>query len=245
MFLRALIAFLILPGVVAGLMPALLVSWDTWRSGGTNCGYVLVGLGLFLLLWCARDFFVSGRGTLAPWNPPKHLVVVGLYQFVRNPMYIAVLTLVLGWCLIAGSRLLAGYAAVLAVGFHLRVLYHEEPWLRRQFGDEWVAYSASVRRWLPRLSPLSYNQHTQPRAGANGHRPFRFRSRMKFESPDCSRELACRGHLKLKLVRERGFEPLRVTPLDPKSIMKVIPSKQKELQRNNKIERLSYFWECK
>jgi protein-S-isoprenylcysteine O-methyltransferase Ste14 len=66
-------------------------------------------------------------------------------------MYVSVLTVVVGWWLTTGSRLLAGYAATLAIGFHLRVLYHEEPWLLRQFGDEWVAYSASVRRWLPRL----------------------------------------------------------------------------------------------
>jgi protein-S-isoprenylcysteine O-methyltransferase Ste14 len=83
-----------------------------------------------------RDFFVAGRGTLAPWDPPRHLVVVGLYRFVRNPMYVSVLTVVVGWWLATGSRLLAGYAVVLAIGFHLRVLYHEEPWLRRQFGEE-------------------------------------------------------------------------------------------------------------
>jgi protein-S-isoprenylcysteine O-methyltransferase Ste14 len=80
-------------------------------------------------------------------------VVIGLYRFVRNPMYVSVLTVVVGWWLATGSRLLAGYAALLAIGFHLRVLYHEEPWLLRQFGDEWVVYCASVRRWLPRLRP--------------------------------------------------------------------------------------------
>jgi protein-S-isoprenylcysteine O-methyltransferase Ste14 len=68
-------------------------------------------------------------------------------------MYVSVLTVVVGWWLATGSRLLAGYAVLLAIGFHLRVLYHEEPWLLRQFGDAWVAYSASVRRWLPRLRP--------------------------------------------------------------------------------------------
>ena len=158
MLARALIAFLALPGAVAGLVPALLVASDARRSGGGAYGFVVLGLGLFCLLWCVRDFFVAGRGTLAPWDPPRHLVVVGLYRFVRNPMYVSVLTVVVGWWLATGSRLLAGYAALLAIGFHLRVLYHEEPWLLRQFGDEWVAYSASVRRWLPRLSPWNHDK---------------------------------------------------------------------------------------
>jgi protein-S-isoprenylcysteine O-methyltransferase Ste14 len=153
MFVRAVIAFLALPGVVAIAIPALIAGSDTSRSGGGLSGFVALGLGLVGLLWCARDFFVAGRGTLAPWDPPRHLVVVGLYRFVRNPMYISVLTLVVGWWLTTGSRLLAGYSTLLAIGFHLRVLYHEEPWLRRQFGDEWIAYSASVRRWLPHVRP--------------------------------------------------------------------------------------------
>ena len=163
MFARALIAILALPGLVAGLVPALIVALDGRRSGGGAYGFVVLGLGLFCLLWCVRDFFVSGRGTLAPWDPPKHLVVVGLYRHVRNPMYFSVLTVVAGWWLATGTRLLVGYAALLAIGFHLRVLYHEEPWLRRQFGDEWVLYSASVRRWLPRVRPWK-----QPKRGNTG-----------------------------------------------------------------------------
>ena len=153
MCFRALIAFLALPGAFAGLIPAWIVSMDSRRAGGWTIGFVIMGLGLFLLLWCVRDFMVSGKGTLAPWDPPKHLVVVGLYRFVRNPMYVAVLTLLLGWCLTAGSWLLAGYAIVLAIAFHLRVIFYEEPRLSRQFGAEWTAYSASVRRWLPRFTP--------------------------------------------------------------------------------------------
>jgi protein-S-isoprenylcysteine O-methyltransferase Ste14 len=151
MFIRALFVFLALPGIVAGLLPALIVASEAQRSSGSGFGWVLIGMGLFLLLWCVRDFFVSGRGTLAPWDPPRHLVVVGLYRFVRNPMYIAVLTLVLGWSVAAGSLLLAGYAAVLAVAFHLRVIFYEEPCLLRLFGIEWTAYSKSVPRWLPGL----------------------------------------------------------------------------------------------
>src|SRR2546429_6570705 len=100
-----------------------------------------MAVGCSLLLWCVRDFFVSGRGTLAPWDPPRHLVVVGLYRFVRNPMYVGDLLLLAGWSLAAGSYWLAWYAALWAVVFHLRVIYHEEPSLRALFNTEWEDYS--------------------------------------------------------------------------------------------------------
>jgi len=151
-YLRAVIAFLTLPGVFAGLLPAWIVSLDPHRHRGSPVGLVLVGFGLFFLLWCVKDFFRSGKGTLAPWDPPRHLVIVGLYRFVRNPMYLAVLTLLLGWSIAAGSGLLLGYAVLLGIGFHLRVLLFEEPFLRRRFGEEWTSYSETVRRWLPRVS---------------------------------------------------------------------------------------------
>ena len=151
MFVRALLAFLALPGVVAGLVPALIVYGGAKGHGGSAAGFGLAAVGLVLLLSCVREFFVSGKGTLAPWDPPKHLVAVGLYRYVRNPMYIAVLMIVLGWALAFGSAWLALYSLLLAVAFHLRVLLHEEPWLRRHFGPEWEAYSSSVRRWLPRF----------------------------------------------------------------------------------------------
>ena len=73
MVARALIAFLALPGVVTGLVPALLIGSDSRRSGGGAYGFVVPGLGLFCLLWCVRDFFVANSGTLAPWDPPKQL----------------------------------------------------------------------------------------------------------------------------------------------------------------------------
>jgi protein-S-isoprenylcysteine O-methyltransferase Ste14 len=141
---------LILPGTFACVLPWFLAGADTSRGDGWAIGGVVLGVGLAVVLWCVRDFFVSGRGTLAPWDPPRHLVVVGLYRYVRNPMYVGVLLIVVGWSLLAGSRLVGIYAAILAVGFHLRVLTYEEPWLARTFGDEWTRYSAAVHRWLPR-----------------------------------------------------------------------------------------------
>ncbi|MFZ2657509.1 MAG: isoprenylcysteine carboxylmethyltransferase family protein [Victivallales bacterium] len=149
MFLRALAAFLILPGVVAGIIPLLLAYSDLWRGHAVIIpGGIIMGLGFFLLLWCVRDFYVSGKGTLAPWDPPKHLVVVGLYRFSRNPMYISVLTLIGGWALLAASPLTGAYFLIFCIIFHLRVIFYEEPCLSKMFGQEWTDYCAQVSRWI-------------------------------------------------------------------------------------------------
>jgi protein-S-isoprenylcysteine O-methyltransferase Ste14 len=149
MFLRAVLAFLALPAVVAGLVPWLLLDSDRWRMGGTLLGWPIWFFGACVLLWCVRDFYKIGKGTLAPWDPPKKLVVVGLYRFVRNPMYVGVLGWVAGWSLIAGSLVLGIYTILLAIAFHLRVIFYEEPTLARQFGNDWVQYQGTVPRWIP------------------------------------------------------------------------------------------------
>lgn len=155
---RALIAFLLLPGVVAGLVPALIFTFDPWRVPGFLVGYPLTGTGVYLLIWCVRDFYVSGKGTLAPWSPPAKLVIVGLYRFLRNPMYLSVLLILIGWCLISGSAVLVAYSAIIATMFHLRVRRSEEPWLEQKFGADWAVYSQAVGRWLPRLKPWYPNE---------------------------------------------------------------------------------------
>lgn len=150
MFFRALLAFLILPCVVAGLIPIILACLDPWRGHGFLFpGIPVAGLGLLVLLWCVRDFYVSGKGTLAPWDPPKNLVTTGLYCYSRNPMYVGVLTLICGWALLSGSPLLACYMVLFSVIFHLRVVHYEEPWLSKKFGAEWTAYCNKTQRWLP------------------------------------------------------------------------------------------------
>ncbi|PLY10196.1 MAG: isoprenylcysteine carboxyl methyltransferase [Desulfuromonas sp.] len=153
MFLRALLAFLLLPGLAAFVAPPLLVRLDPWRGVPIAAGWCVIVLGTLLLLWCVRDFYLSGKGTLAPWDPPKKLVVIGLYRLVRNPMYVGVLTLVAGWALLHASPLLTSYTVLLAIGFHLRVIRYEEPWLAEQFGDDWQRYRTHVGRWWPRSSP--------------------------------------------------------------------------------------------
>jgi len=150
--IRAFAAFLALPAMIAGLIPWLwLLPADRWRLRGTQLGWPVLAAGLFVLLWCVRDFYVIGRGTLAPWDPPRRLVVVGLYRYARNPMYVGVVAVIAGWSLVAGSLVLGGYAVFLLFVFHLRVVLYEEPVLARLFGKDWEQYRAKVNRWWPGL----------------------------------------------------------------------------------------------
>lgn len=149
MLFRAIVAFVALPGMVAFVVPLWLIAP---RSAPFGIARALVPLllGVVLLLWCVREFYVAGRGTLAPWSPPKHLVTSGLYRFSRNPMYIAVLLVLVGWALGFGTRPLWIYAASMAIAFHLRVLLYEEPKLRELFPSDWAEYSRRVSRWIGR-----------------------------------------------------------------------------------------------
>lgn len=149
LILRTLIAFVALPGIVAFLVPALFLASIDTRTLHRE-GIVVVLAGVLVLVWCVRDFHVVGRGTLAPWDPPRQLVSNGLYRRSRNPMYVGVLLILIGWTLVFRSRLLAIYAIAVAVLFHLRVVLHEEPWLARTFPVEWAQLEARVPRWLIR-----------------------------------------------------------------------------------------------
>jgi protein-S-isoprenylcysteine O-methyltransferase Ste14 len=152
MLFRALLAFIALPGIFAGLIPAQIVMYDPYRGSGYLIGSLSVLFGLAVLSFCVRDFLVIGRGTLAPWDPPKHLVILGLYRYSRNPMYVAIISILTGWALIGGSPLLAAYRIFMATVFYLRVVYGEELDLAKQFGDEWIDYTKKVPRWLPQIS---------------------------------------------------------------------------------------------
>lgn len=111
----------------------------------------MVFVGLALYLACVLPFATLGRGTPAPVDAPVHLVVVGPYRFVRNPMYLAVLLVIFGQAIIASSAALALYGAAVFMAFVAVVLVYEEPTLRRQFGDQYRAYCARVPRWVPRI----------------------------------------------------------------------------------------------
>ena len=153
LFWKATLAFVAFPGMVAFAVPLLLFGPNWPQSPVWAVGLVPLIAGTFLLLGCVREFYVAGRGTLAPWTPPQSLVVSGLYRFSRNPMYVAVVSILIGWAVVFRSWPLGIYALIVAVGFHLRVVFGEEPWLARTFGEAWTRYKAHVPRWLGFSNP--------------------------------------------------------------------------------------------
>jgi protein-S-isoprenylcysteine O-methyltransferase Ste14 len=113
---------------------------------------VILG-ALAVLLESFARFAWKGLGTPAPVFPTRHLVVSGLYRFVRNPMYVAVVSAILGQALLFASLPLAGYGALVWGLFHTFVVLYEEPTLRKTFGAEYESFRAHVPRWIPRLTP--------------------------------------------------------------------------------------------
>ena len=103
-----------------------------------------------MILRCFADFVRRGRGTPALYDPPRELVVAGLYRYVRNPQYVGVVLVIVGEALLTGMVVLFGYAALMAIGYHLFVRYYEEPTLGRLFGEAYARYREAVPRWLPR-----------------------------------------------------------------------------------------------
>ena len=110
--LRAALAFLALPGVVAFLVPLLIALGGEDRPAFSLLGLPLLVAGTALLAWCVRAFYIAGKGTLAPWDPPKHLVMTGPYRWSRNPMYIGDVVILLGWVVAFRSGALLAYALI-------------------------------------------------------------------------------------------------------------------------------------
>jgi protein-S-isoprenylcysteine O-methyltransferase Ste14 len=148
LLLRSTLAFAALPGLVAYVVP--LVVLRPAGSPPRSWGLSAAGAGTVVLLACVRAFHIRGRGTLAPWDPPRTLVRTGLYRYSRNPMYVGVMLVLAGWALAWPVTKLWLYAGTIAVLFHLRIVLGEEPRLAATFGDEWTAYRHSVPRWLGR-----------------------------------------------------------------------------------------------
>lgn len=150
--LRALLFLILIPGTVAGYIPLQIVKATTPAlrmefSISTILPSCLIVFGASVLLRCVWDFFATGRGTLAPVDPPTRLVVTGLYRFTRNPMYNGVLAVLVGEAWLFRNISLVQYAAVMFVLFNLVVLVYEEPALESQFGDSYRAYRRAVPRW--------------------------------------------------------------------------------------------------
>jgi protein-S-isoprenylcysteine O-methyltransferase Ste14 len=154
------LAFLVLaPGIVAGLVPWWLSGWQVQPPlfelmAVRFAGLAQIALGTLALLDSFARFALQGLGTPAPIFPTQHLVVTGLYRYVRNPMYVGVVAMIVGQGLFLGNLHLLEYAAVPWLAAHLFVVGYEEPTLRRTFGEEYERFCANVPRWIPRLRPL-------------------------------------------------------------------------------------------
>ena len=154
---RSLIWAALLPGLFAGYVP--------WRYFGLRevrielsnpvhlVGLASLTIGILLLAACIGEFAARGRGTLSPLDPPRHLVVRGLYRYVRNPMYLSVTAIVLGEVLLTSSTALLVYWIIWFVTANMFVLIYEEPALRNEFGASYEDYCRRVGRWFPRLRP--------------------------------------------------------------------------------------------
>jgi len=156
--LKSLLATVVLPGTITGFVP-----WAYYGLSGVDvrslrplqlAGFPMLVFGALVLLTCIWEFARKGKGTLAPVDPPKHLVIEGLYRYVRNPMYVGVITILLGELLLVWTKSFAAYVAFVVVAVNVFVMGYEEPTLRRLFGREYEEYCRRVGRWMPRLGPL-------------------------------------------------------------------------------------------
>ena len=154
LLLRSIFFTFLQPGTVTVLIPYWLIS-----SSGAGfsrdqplryAGLPLMAIGAAGLLWCIWNFFAAGRGTISPIDPPRHLVVRGLYRYVRNPMYVAVVTILIGEAIFFLSVPVLIEAGIFFILANLFVRFYEEPALRRKFGESYEEYLQTVGRWIPR-----------------------------------------------------------------------------------------------
>jgi len=143
-------------GLVLVFLPARLLSWSgVTRPPAIGVGQVIgmpvAAIGAALALWCIFTFALLGKGTPAPFDPPRHLVVRGPYRFLRNPMYLGAAIALAGAALFYDSAALAGYAGAFLLMTHAFVIWYEEPTLRASFGAEYDGYCSQVSRWWPKL----------------------------------------------------------------------------------------------
>ena len=156
--LGAALFFVVAPFVLAGLILWWMTGWE-FRPAFLGLevtraiGVLLILIGLPGLVDSFARFALQGLGTPAPVAPTKNLVVTGLYRHVRNPIYVAVVAIILGQAVLFGDWRLIVYGALLWLAFHLFVVAYEEPTLEQTFGGEYEAVRANVPRWIPRMTP--------------------------------------------------------------------------------------------
>ncbi len=159
--------FVLAPGVVAGVVPWWLTGWRVGQplpywAPLRVAGVALLAAGVLVLVHAFVRFVVEGAGTPAPVAPTEHLVVGGLYRYVRNPMYLAVVATIVGQALALGQPALLLYAAAVCVAFGAFVHWYEEPALSRRFGAQYEAYRHAVPAWWPRLRPWEPGEGDRP-----------------------------------------------------------------------------------
>ena len=164
---RSLRSILALPGVVLIILPGLILWWtDSFNPGWDLSGWkvfipyllgaVLIGIGLILLISTIRLFTNVGKGTLAPWDPPRHLVVEGPYRYIRNPMHSGVFITLYGEGMLLGSVPILIFVTVIFVFHWFYIPLMEERWLTEKFGEEYLTYKQHVHAWIPRRTPWNY-----------------------------------------------------------------------------------------
>jgi protein-S-isoprenylcysteine O-methyltransferase Ste14 len=152
LLIKNLLFTILVPSTVAAYVPLLIVHGRSPASSlAAFLAFFAFAVGGAIYAWCVWDFATFGRGTPLPIDAPKRLVVRGLYHYTRNPMYVGVLTVILGWVLLFQTGILLSYALLIGIGFHLMVVLYEERHLRHAFGEEYDTYCSRVGRWLPRL----------------------------------------------------------------------------------------------
>ena len=164
---RHVLAILALPFLNTVVIPTAIIVfggsvaevWDSMAAGGAQqlprllFGAAFICCGLALVVTSIRLFATRGKGTLAPWDPPRNLVISGPYRFVRNPMKSGLIFVLIGVSIILQSVALSVWCAAFAIVNVLYISFSEEPGLRRRFGADYERYCASVPAWLPRLTP--------------------------------------------------------------------------------------------
>lgn len=153
---RAITYATVFVGVVLMYIPATFFSWSGMQRPASPGWEQIVGIivgtiGAGIALWCVLTFAIVGKGTPAPFDPPRRLVIRGPYRFARNPMYIGAGLALAGASLFYKSFPLMAYTGIFFLMTHLFAVLYEEPALRRTFGQEYRKYCAHVRRWWPRL----------------------------------------------------------------------------------------------
>ena len=156
--LGSVLFFVVAPSVLAGLIPWSITRWEFLPPfldlrATRAVGILLIVAGLPGLVDSFARFALQGLGTPAPIAPTQNLVVTGLYRYVRNPMYVAVVAVILGQAILFGDWRLMTYGGLMWLAFHAFVLIHEEPVLAQKFGTKYEDFRANVPRWIRRLSP--------------------------------------------------------------------------------------------